>query len=73
MDYFEIAKSITRDYSDAIARDARNAKDAMIDDAVWRAGRMELLQDIIDKQAAVIKEYEMYVAMLKKELLRKPI
>lgn len=73
MDYFEIAKSITRDYSDAIARDARNAKDHMIDDAVWRAERMELLQDIIDKQAAVIKEYEMYVAMLKKELLRKPI
>lgn len=64
MDYFEIAKSITRDY---------NAKDHMIDDAVWRAERMELLQDIIDKQAAVIKEYEMYVAMLKKELLRKPI
>jgi hypothetical protein len=65
MDYFEIAKSITRDYIDA--------KGAMIDDAVWRAERMELLQSIIDKQAAMLKEYEQYVAMLKKELLRKPI
>jgi hypothetical protein len=45
-----------------------NAKDAMIEEVQ----RITLLEDIIEKQAALIREYEDYVKMLKALLQRKP-